>query len=288
MIRRGTIVAVFILFLFAVTVNLSAADEKGQTNTQPSSADKATEISKEVQDPLSGLILLPLEYSYSGSVGPIQKSSQQFIIEPTFPVNITKDWKILTHTMIPFVKFPQIGTDDPSTGLSNIMFSGLLTRNSKKMLTWGAGGCIMFPTASNTDPVAWANTPTGYDCWAAGPSIVGVFKSGNWVAGALFNQMWKFSGTSDLNMMQIQGFAFYNLGDGYSIGSLPLITVDWTKSSDESTLLPLGVMIGKLFMIGGVFPLGLSVGTYYNVIKPDIAPQSTLNAELFFVLPTFW
>jgi len=41
-------------------------------------------------------------------------------------------------------------------------------------------------------------------------------------------------------------------------------------------------------MIGGVFPLGLSMGWYYNAIRPDIAPNSTMRVELFFILPEFW
>jgi hypothetical protein len=147
----------------------------------------------------------------------------------------------------------------------------------------------MFPTASNTAPLSWTNTPTGYDCWAAGPAIVGVYKDGPWVAGALVNQMWSFGGgNSNMNMMQIQGFAFFNWGDGYYLGSMPRIMIDWTKSADQGTLLPLGLQLGKLFMIGGVFPLGLSVGGYYNVIRPDFAPESMLRVELFFILPEFW
>ena len=288
MIKRGAIIAVSIFFFLAGIVDVSAADENGKNTEQPAVADKATEMSKKVEDPLSGLILLPLEYSYTGSVGPIDKSAQQLIIEPTFPIDITDKWKILTHTLIPVVSLPQLGDDKPSSGLSNIMFSALLAKKSEGKFTWGAGAGLMFPTASNTDPVSWTNTPTGYDCWALGPSVVGVFKSGNWVTGALLNQMWTVSGESDLNMMQVQAFAFYNLGQGYSISTMPLISVDWTKKSSQSTLLPLGLMVGKLFMIGGVFPLGLSVGTYYNVIKPDAAPQSTLRAELFFVLPEIW
>jgi hypothetical protein len=286
MVKKTFILSILISLLFVLCT--FAAEDSKTDNQQPASVDKATEMSKKVQDPLSGLILMPLEYSYTGSVGRLDKSAQQLIIEPTFPIDLGDKWKILTHTLIPFDSLPQLGDDKPSTGLSNIMFSALLAKNSQSKLTWGVGGGVLFPTASNTDPISWTNTPTGYDCWALGPSVVGVFKSGNWVAGALVNQMWTVSGESELNMMQIQTFAFYNLSHGYSISAMPLISVDWTKESSQSTLFPLGLMVGKLFMIGGVFPLGLSVGTYYNIIKPDAAPQSTLRGELFFVLPSIF
>ena len=251
--------------------------------------DKVTELAKQSQDPLSGLILMPIEYSYAPSVGPLDKSAQQVILEPTFPIKISDKWQILTHTLIPFVKLPEIGETGTSSGLSNIMTSALLSSKSASKYTWGIGGGLMFPTASNTAPLSWTNTPTGYECWAAGPAVVGVYKDGPWVAGALVNQMWSFGGgESRMNMTQIQGFAFYNWGDGYSIGYMPRISIDWTKPTDQSTLLPVGLQVGKLFMIGGVFPLGLSVGWYYNAIRPDIAPNSTMRVELFFILPEFW
>lgn len=287
MIKQQTILPILIVVLFAVLIfaagGLLAAENQAQKES------KATELAKQSQDPLSGLILMPIEYSYAPSVGPLDKSAQQAILEPTFPIKINDKWQILTHTLIPFEKLPEIGGNGTSSGLSNIMTSALLSSKSTGKWTWGAGGGVMFPTASNTDPISWTNTPTGYDCWAAGPAVVGVYKDGPWVAGALVNQMWSFGGgDSRMNMMQIQGFAFYNWGDGYSIGYMPRISIDWTKPTDQSTLLPVGLQVGKLFMIGGVFPLGLSVGWYYNAIRPDIAPNSTMRVELFFILPEFW
>ena len=222
MVTRTTLLSILLSLLLAL--NAYTAEESKTDKQQTAPADKATELQKEVQDPLSGLILLPIEYSYTGSVGPLQKSSQEMIIEPTFPINISKDWKILTHTLIPIVSLPEIVGEDSSSGLSNIMFSALLAKKTQKVFTWGVGAGLMFPTASNTDPISWTNTPTGYDCWAAGPSVVGVYKKGNWVAGALFNQMWTFSGESNYNVLQIQGLAYYSLGQGYSIGTMPLIT----------------------------------------------------------------
>ena len=38
-------------------------------------------------------------------------------------------------------------------------------------------------------------------------------------------------------------------------------------------------------MLGGFFPLGVSVGGYYNAIRPDDAPIAQYRAQLFFVLP---
>jgi hypothetical protein len=283
--KRLTIPAVFLLIFLFLNSSALAAEETGNNVPQPAKQDKATEISKQAQDPLSGLILIPVQYNYNFDIGPQDKSSQELLIEPTFPIKLTDKWQILTHTIIPIVNMPEIEDNKSSSGLSNIIFSALLSPKAGSKYTWGVGGGILLPTASDTAPLSWTNTPTGYDCWAAGPSVVGVYKNGPWVAGALFNQMWSFSGNSEMNAMQIQGFAFYNIGQGFSVGYMPLITIDWRRASDQSTLLPVGLQVGKLFMIKGVFPIGVSVGSYYNVIRPDYAPKNCVRAQLFFVLP---
>jgi hypothetical protein len=283
--KRLTVLAVFLLILLFFNGAAFAAEQAEPKGEQPAKQDKATEISKQAQDPLSGLILMPVQYNYNFDIGPQDKSSQELLIEPTFPIKLTEKWQILTHTIIPVVSMPEVEGNKSSSGLSNIAFSALISPKTTGKFTWGVGGGILLPTASDTSPISWTNTPTGYDCWAAGPSVVGVYKNGPWVAGALFNQMWSFSGDSEMNAMQIQGFAFYNIGQGFSIGYMPLVTIDWRKASDESTLLPVGLQVGKLFMIKGVFPIGVSLGSYYNVVRPDYAPKNCIRAQLFFVLP---
>jgi len=282
-ILAGQILLVFVAF------QALAEEEIGTTTAQDASGDKATDLAKQVQDPLSGLILLPLQYNYAPSIGPLDKPVHQLLIEPTFPIKINDDWKILTHTIIPYVSVPAIGDAPANSGLGNVMFSALLARKSKGHFTMGYGAGLMFPTASDTAPLSWTHSPTGFDCWAAGPSVVGVYMKGQWVGGVLVNQNWSFgSGDSDLNAMQIQGFLFYNLKKGFSIGYEPLVTIDWNKPADQSTTVPIGLQAGKLFMIGGVFPLGTSVGAYYNVIRPDVAPKGIVRVEVYTILPEFW
>ncbi|MFA6075583.1 MAG: hypothetical protein WCV63_05375 [Negativicutes bacterium] len=238
---------------------------------------------------MSGLILIPIQFNYDPNIGPSNKHSSEVFIEPTFPIKINDDWRILTHTVIPIVSVPQLATNNTNTGLSNIMLSALVspTNDAGSKFSWGVGGGLMLPTASDTNPVTYTNTPTGYDCWAAGPAVVGVYKNGHWVAGALFNQLWSFNGSAqtNINAMQIQGFAFYNIGSGYSLGYMPLININWQKEASQSTTLPVGLQFGKLFMIDGFFPLGVSVGGYYNAIRPDDAPTAQYRAQLSFVLP---
>jgi hypothetical protein len=276
-----------LLVALLLAVPAFAGDETASPPQPPPTGDQATELSKQVQDPLSGLILLPMMYEYA-SIDVLDRPVEQLLVEPTFPIKINDSWKILTHTVIPIVRLPIASEGRTTSGLSNVMFSALLAKTTQSSFTTGFGAGLLFPTASDTATLTWTHTPTGYDCWAAGPSVVGVFMKGSWVAGVLVNQTWSFAGESDLNMMQIQGFAFYNMSKGFSLGYQPLISIDWQRSADQRTMLPVGLQLDKLTMIGGVFPLGTSVGYYYNAIRPDYAPKSSWRAELYFILPEFW
>lgn len=285
MLRDLVISSVLLVFFFSS--GAFAADQTETANKQEAPVDKATEIAKEAQDPLSGLILMPVQYTYTSNIEPLGKPARILLLQPTFPIDINDKWKIITHTLIPYVSLPEISGDATSSGFSNITIQALLAQKTKDKLTWGFGGSLMLPTATKTAPLSWTNTPTGYDTWAAGPSLLGVYKDGPWVAGILFSQMWSFAGDPgvNVNLLQVQPFVFYNFGKGYSVGYMPIISVNWNRSAGQSTVLPVGLQFGKLFMIGGVFPLGLSVGASYNIIRPDYTPKSSVNVQLFFVFP---
>jgi hypothetical protein len=48
--------------------------------------------------------------------------------------------------------------------------------------------------------------------WSAGPTIVALKQEGQWTIGALWNQVWSFSGDTsrtDVNQMFLQPFASY-------------------------------------------------------------------------------
>jgi hypothetical protein len=281
---RLTAAVLVVLLGFGV---LSAEEQVVVDGPKPAVEDKATEMAMEAQDPLSGLILVPAQYTYTSNVKPLNKPVQITLLQPTFPIEINDRWKIITHTLIPYVSVPEIAGNKSSSGLGNITVQALLSEKTKGKFTWGFGGSLMLPTAKDTAPISWTNTPTGYDTWAAGPAALGVFRDGPWVGGMLLNQMWSFAGAGEtnLNTLQIQPFIFFNIGQGFSFGYTPIISVNWNRSASQSTMLPVGLQFGKLFMIGGVFPLGLSVGGSYNVIRPDYTPESSVAAQLFFVLP---
>ena len=83
---------------------------------------------------------------------------------------------------------------------------------------------IQVPTASDKT--------LGSPVWGGGPSGVLVYMKGPIVAGALVNNVRSFGGTSgrsgtSYNMFLTQPFLNYNFGEGWYVGTSPIITANW-------------------------------------------------------------
>ena len=85
---------------------------------------------------------------------------------------------------------------------------------------------------------------------------------GPWVAGVLANNVWSFGGTSGLggtryNTFLMQPFVNYNFGEGWYVGSAPIITANWLTAGDKAWTLPVGAQVGRVVKIGGKLPVNL-------------------------------
>jgi hypothetical protein len=80
-------------------------------------------------------------------------------------------------------------------------------------------------------------------------------------------------------MFLVEPFINYNFGDGWYAFSDPSITADWEAKGTKWTV-PVGGGLGKLMKIEGKLPIKLSVGVFYNVVKPTNTGHWFLNTEL--------
>lgn len=104
--------------------------------------------------------------------------------------------------------------------------------------------------------------------------------------GALINNVWSFAGDDGregVNEFLMQPFVNYNLSDGWSIGTAPIITSNWRADDGDKWTLPLGGGVGKLHKFWGV-PVQTFLRAYYNVVKPNYGPdwQAQLQFTLLF------
>ena len=81
-------------------------------------------------------------------------------------------------------------------------------------------------------------------------------------------------------------FLVKQLGDGWYVNSVPIITVDWTAAEGQKWTVPVGLGGGKLLFIGGKLPLNLQSQIYYNVVHPDFGPEWQWRFQAQVLLPT--
>ena len=93
---------------------------------------------------------------------------------------------------------------------------------------------------------------------------------GNWVMGALVQNVWSFAGdddAEDVNQFLLQPIINFNLEKGWYLTSVPVITANWTAPSSNRWTVPLGGGFGRIVKWGKQ-PLDLSMQAFYNVEKP--------------------
>jgi hypothetical protein len=110
---------------------------------------------------------------------------------------------------------------------------------------------------------------------------------GDWVLGALAQNIWSFAGPSNaesINKFVFQYFVNYNLPNGWYLTSTPVITADWNKPSNDRWTVPLGGGAGRLVKFGKQ-PADFKVQAFANVVYPDAGPDWTVMAAVKFLFP---
>ena len=244
----------------------------------------AEELAKLAQNPVGNLISVPLQNNTNFNVGPRSATQNILNIQPVIPVEVDKDWNIITRTIVPVIWQPEFVPGQGDTfGLGDLQVSAFLSPSSPGPggLIWGAGAIVQAPT--NTDDVL------GNKNWGLGPTAVLLkLEKGNpWVYGALVNNVWSLSSSKQggrYNNFLVQPFLNYNLPDGMYFTSSPVITANWEADSNQRWTVPLGGGIGKIFHLGKL-PVNTQIGAYYNVVHPDNGASWQMRLQVQFMFP---
>ena len=164
------------------------------------------------------------------------------------------------------------------SGLGDITLDVQYGTTLENGFLWSLGFSALFPTASDK---------LGSEVWALGPgfqiglitesSVLGIFANHQWdIAGDAESSperpylRWSDSDEADISLTAIQLFASFLPGNGWNVGSMPIIT--YNHESEEWTV-PLHLTVGKTYIINGR-PWKLSLDLNYYVERPDaIAPE---------------
>ena len=240
----------------------------------------AEELAKKTQNPVADLISVPFQNNTDFGVGPHNRVKNTLNIQPVWPFKLTENLNLITRTILPVIRQPDLARDSGDTnGLGDLNTTLFLSPSKSSPIIWGVGPILQFPTA--TDEVL------GTRKWAAGPSGVALTMQGPWVVGAVTSQLWSYAGNSDrdkVSFFLFQYFVNYNFKGGFYLTSSPIITANWEAASGNKWVIPFGGGVGKIFRIGKL-PLNAQTQAFYNVEQTTFGPDWTLRFQLQFLFP---
>jgi len=184
----------------------------------------AEELAKLAQNPVGNLISLPFQNNTNFNYGPMSGTQNILNIQPVIPIEISKEWNIITRTIVPVIWQPELSpTIGSKSGIGDTVFSAFLSPAQSQGLIWGIGPVVQLPTNTSNE---LGNKNSGL-----GPTFVVLkLEHGDpWVYGVLLNNVWSLSSSKQggsYNNGLIQPFLNYNFSGGFYLTSAPMATVD--------------------------------------------------------------
>ena len=248
-------------------------------NVGDQDADSATALAKKLQNPIGDLYSFPFQNNANFNYGPHSGTQDILNVQPVIPIHINEDWNVITRTILPLIWQPSLQpAHTVPFGTGPTTFSAFLSpHNFTNGWLWGVGPVVQVPTISDKT--------LGSPVWGGGPTGVVVYMTGPIVSGVLVNNVWSFGGTSlpggtKYNTFLMQPFLNYNFGEGWYVGSSPVITANWLSSGNNAWTLPVGANVGRVIKIGGKLPVNISLGAYYNALRPQYGSTLQLRTQL--------
>jgi len=247
-------------------------------------ADDATSLAKAAQNPVASMISLPLQFNMNFDTGPEDDLQTVLNIQPVVPFSLGENWNLITRTIMPVISQPDFGVySKRENGIGDIQFSTFLSPKAPSSggWIWGAGPIVQLDSATDDR--------LGQGAWGLGPTAVALRIAGPWVYGALVNNVWSVSEDDDrgeVNQFLMQPFINYNFpsSPGRYLTFSPIITADWEADSGQEWLVPVGLGIGQVTRLGEQ-PVNLQGAFYYNVERPDGAPNYQVRLQFQFLFP---
>jgi hypothetical protein len=150
-------------------------------------SDTDTELSKEIENPVTRRITLPLRYEAEFLDG-AYKTTKDTFDQAVMPFRLSEDWALITRTKLPIEALPpkKLG-ESWAFGLSNGYTTFFLSPEHGEGFYWGVGPVLYYPSAGNS-----ALSPMK---WGSGPSAAFIKQDESpWVFGAVVNNIWSIGG----------------------------------------------------------------------------------------------
>lgn len=247
--------------------------------------EEVQDAAKEAQNPLGNVISLPFQDNIDFGIGEYGKTGNTLNIQPVIPVTLSekKKWLLMNRMIIPFPKtVPNVFSENGSStsGLGDISYTAWAAPPPKGNITWGFGATMVFPTAVNDE--------LGQGKFSIGPSLVFVYTNPKFMAVGIMSNWKSVGGDSerpDVHTFYFQYIFTYFLQNKWYLSSAPINLANWEAESSQQWTVPLGGGFGKMFSIGKL-PMDFQTQAFYNVVRPDMAPEWQWRLQLKLIFPT--
>lgn len=235
----------------------------------------------------SNVFVLPLELD--SDHGAANGDALIFRALPLYSFSLNPAWRLVNLDLVTLADAPggvagRPGNPEPLPGdavfgLGDIIHASLLTPENQTDYIWGAGLMLGIPTATDGR--------LGSGKWSIGPAVRITYRTGPWSLSAIAGNRWSFAGDEDrteVNQLMVRGLVRRQLANDWFFVSAPIITSNWNAESGERWLLPLGGGFGRVFNINSK-PWSWSVQGYYNLIRPELAPEWVVRVAMTAAIP---
>ncbi len=276
--RKASRSLLSLVTLFWIASAVAAAESHGDGASNPDS--QASELAKQLQNPIANLISVPIQNNWDFGIGP-EDDAFRFLanVQPVIPFSITADLNLITRTIVPIVfqESPVAGGDDEA-GLGDIVQSFFLCPKEPVGGGWivGAGPVFLYPSATDD--------ALGAEQFGLGPTAVLLKQQSGWTYGALLNHLWSVtdeSGRRDVSATFLQPFVSFTTKSSTTFALNTESTYDW---ENEQWSVPLNLLVSQLLKLGPQ-PLQLSLGWRYYAEKPDGGPDWGLRFVVTLLFP---
>lgn len=245
---------------------------------QPSAPSAPEDLAKQLANPISSLVSLPFQFNWEQNVGPDDQTRFVLNVQPVMPFAVNDNWNLIARVIVPFVSQPPLSEGGtPAFGVSDVLASFFVSPSHSRII-WGVGPAISLPSTTIAT--------LGTEKWSAGPTVVVLQQAGPWTIGALWNQVWSFSGNpnrSDVDQMFLQPFLAYQATKTLTLTVQSETTANWEVDDGRWTV-PINVVVSKLSTFGA-FPASYQFGAGAFVAHPDTGPTWKVRGAIVLLLP---